>query len=237
MTIPCSFVTFGDSKFQRALNRIKSEAETFGFSSISCLTPNDLDPQFYIRHKNFIEKNPRGFGFYIWKPQVILQTLRKLPKDSFLLYSDAGCTINKEGRQRFLEYIEIANHNNIFCFHMDYKECWWTKMDVLKKLQFDSEEDFKSKHCVATTHVWKNSKFSIDFLMLFLNLCEDYKNINDDPSIIPNHPEFKEHRGDQSIFSILIKKSNIKTYQDETWWGTNWDNNLQYPIHARRIRG
>jgi hypothetical protein len=40
-------------------------------------------------------------------------------------------------------------------------------------------------------------------------MCEDYHNVDDTPSIIPNCPNFHQHRHDQSLFSLLVKKNNL----------------------------
>ena len=49
----------------------------------------------------------RGFGYWIWKPQVILQSLRMMDKGDVLLYADAGCVLNNLGKKKFNEYIDI----------------------------------------------------------------------------------------------------------------------------------
>jgi len=38
--------------------------------------------------------------------------------------------------------------------------------------------------------------------------CCDYHLIDDSPSVVPNLPEFIEHRHDQAVFSLLTKKCN-----------------------------
>jgi hypothetical protein len=35
----------------------------------------------------------------------------------------------------------------------------------------------------------------------------------------PNYKEFKDHRHDQSIFSVLTKKYNLLAYRDPSQWG------------------
>ena len=47
------------------------------------------------------------------------------------------------------------------------------------------------------------------FLKKWYNLCCNYNLLDDSESISPNCEYFKEHRHDQSIFSLLTKKYNI----------------------------
>ena len=39
--------------------------------------------------------------------------------------------------------------------------------------------------------------------------CDD---ITDRPSIVPNNPDFIDHRHDQSLLSVLVDKYNIPLY-------------------------
>ena len=49
-----------------------------------------------IALKNYL-KNPRGSGYWIWKSQIILQTLEKMEKNDMLIYIDSGSTLNIRG--------------------------------------------------------------------------------------------------------------------------------------------
>jgi hypothetical protein len=206
------------------------------FSGVFSLSENDLNEDFRIKHGSFLNNNRRGYGYFIWKPQVILQGLNRIPENSFLLYADAGCTLRKEGIPRLETYIEQANQHNIFTFRMGFKECHWTKMDVLIRLDFTSEEEMNSEQRVGTTHIWKNTPVSRDLLSEWIKISEYYPNINDSPSISKNHSEFKEHRHDQSLLSVLLKKHGFPAIPDETWWNPNWTEHVDYPIHATRLK-
>ena len=71
------------------------------------------------------------------------------------------------------------------------------------------------------------------------NYACTYHNIDDTPSIIPNYPNFKEHRHDQSIFSLLTKKYNlfssislnkkcIKTVRNRTGQSKMYTHDIKY---------
>ena len=48
----------------------------------------------------------------------------------------------------------------------------------------------------------------------------NYNLIDDSPSIATNYNTFREHRHDQSIFSLLVKKYNLINYDlNPTDWG------------------
>ena len=68
---------------------------------------------------------------------------------------------------------------------------------------------------------------------------EDYKNIDDRESINENYDEFKEHRDDQSILSVLCKKREmINVGIDQTYFNGTCDYKIikDNPIIAAKIR-
>ena len=68
-------------------------------------------------------------------------------------------------------------------------------------------------------------------------ICSDYSMIDDSPSIENNITNFKVHRHDQSIFSILRKKYGTISVPDDTWFKNfSSPEALQVPILATRIR-
>jgi len=58
--------------------------------------------------------------------------------------------------------------------------------------------------------------------------------INDELTI-PQYPEFREHRHDQSILSLLLKLYGCKLLGWETWcWGEKEEDYAQNPIFEKR---
>ena len=62
----------------------------------------------------------------------------------------------------------------------------------------------------AAFQLYKKSDFSLNFLKEYIYYGTDKRIITDDINTfpLPNYKEFKDHRHDQSILSILIKKYN-----------------------------
>jgi len=103
------FVTFGDTKYRNTLDRIRKEAVAMNvFKEIFVWNENDLDTEWLQKHARFIHSHKRGYGYWIWKPQVIQQALLKIPKGSALVYADAGCTLNVKGRSMLVDLCQIA---------------------------------------------------------------------------------------------------------------------------------
>jgi hypothetical protein len=228
--MPVHFVTFGSDDYAKQVERITTEARNTGwFASVQGLYTRDLDKDFLDKHSTFL--HGRGYGYWIWKPQVILQSLLKLNDNEVLVYADSGCTINKKGTSRFLEYIDYAKHpTGIVCFQMpQLPEFHWTKSEVFMELGM---EQYNTPQVCATYSIIRKCQESIRIVEEWSRLTQQYTLINDSYTVQP-HPGFKDHRHDQSIWSILNK--NHKTYiivGDEPFP----PGNEKIPIWATRIR-
>ena len=162
----------------------------------------------------------RGYGYWCWKPQIVLQALRDMHDGDVLLYADAGCHLNPCGLTRLMDYYELAKEHGIVAFqsrtldvppkHLLTDSCW-SKGDLLD--YFGARED---DSIVATgqlgggVFLLKKDSTTIAFYEQFKQVFVQHFHLCDDsPSISPNLPGFVENRHDQSVFSILGKKAGV----------------------------
>lgn len=232
------FVTFGGPtvNYHHAVKRICKEAEDFKvFNEINGYTEKDLkeDKHFWEKHGEFINNNYKGYGYWIWKPFLIQKKLAELNYGDFLIYADAGCEINKNGKQRFFEYIDILNNDNnqygILSFQMKHLENKYTKSAIFNWFKVD-ENISNSGQCVGGIQIIKKTTHSVDIINKWMeNMI--YNLIND--NLDNEQSYFIANRHDQSIYSIIVKKyGSIKIF-DETWY-ENWDDGNNIPILAKR---
>jgi hypothetical protein len=236
--VPIYFASFADRRYKKSLARIEEEAKTLGcFEDIFCWNEDDLIDAFWDKHSAFMLNHPRGFGYYIWKPQVVYQVLCSMPENSVLVYADAGCQLNVKGLPRLKEYVQMAidHPSGIIGFNTTFPMEEWTKMDTMAYFNMTPEERRMPQH-LGGIHIMHNRPSVRDFVRTWRDTCQNYHLIDDTPSSIPNAPGFKDHRHDQSIFSILFLRHGGLSLPDETWWDPHWSTNLHYPIHAKRIR-
>ena len=241
-----NFVTFGDSKvYGQSVKRLEDQARSLGvFTDVWAWTENDLAEDFRRQHLHFM-RYTRGFGYWIWKPKVILQALEATPDNGFVVYADSGCEFNAspEAMTRLREYIEMARNSKpgIMGFTLPFIERQFTKIETALEALGDTDiETFNtvmnSAQRVGGINVWHKTPASMAFVREWLDICtrDNYRFVTDEPSLYVNAPDFIEHRHDQSIFSILSKKYDIHVIPDETyhadWHTKNW------PIHAARIK-
>ncbi|WP_432633781.1 hypothetical protein [Brachyspira sp.] len=174
----------------------------------------------------------RGFGYWCWKPFVILKTLENIKDGDILVYADIGCHINKEGEKRFNEYLDIVIEHKALCFKLSYLERYWTKADLFN--YFDKLND---KNITDTPQrpsgffICEKNNINLEFVNKWLQVYyDDFSLIDDTPSKIPNLDGFVENRHDQSVFSILSKIYNFYTIDE-----CEFENNIKhFPFNASR---
>lgn len=228
-------VTYGDGIYTKQKERLKREAEeTKWFSRVFSYGREDVE-EFYQQHKNFIDSNPKGFGLWIWKPWLIRKALAQLKESDILIYCDAGVSfINvgqfKESREKaFQDYVSLLNSSSrpILTFAaVDYGQSrdnkYWSKMFLLKKAGLHNDDIFlNSLQLEATVVLMKKTSFTTDFIekWAYLTVCDNYELTNEDSCGEKELSEFRGHKHDQSILSVLSYKNKTHVLNGQHLYG------------------
>ncbi|QIZ80942.1 hypothetical protein [Thalassovita gelatinovora] len=215
-------VTFADGPFSTRLYSFLAQAESMElFDTIKTHSFSTLQQDFQAQHAEFVNANRRGFGFWVWKSQAILEALESADSDDCIIYLDAGYTLNPKGRDRFLEYLEITcdSRHSLLSFQNIHTEAYWTKADLPARLGLKTNgTEMKTSQLTANFMILRPAPDNFDFVRLWqqISIEKDYHYLNDSPSEIPNHPLFREHRHDQSISSLIRKMRGSEITHLET---------------------
>lgn len=234
-------VSFADSRMKKSLKRISNQANEFDFfDKIFLLNEKNLSKSFKDKFKHELILGSKGYGYWCWKPEIILNILEKLDINDCLIYVDAGCHLNKNGKKRLLEYFDIlkqedkgivafqANTPNKDNSSLNYdgrklrnlKNYKWIKGDVLD--YFDIRDDIdiiNSQEIAAGVILIKKCDQSIMIIKKWREIIFKHFNfITDQPSNAPNLPGFIENRHDQGIWTLLCMKNKIKTISTYEFW-------------------
>ncbi|MDD9807022.1 MAG: hypothetical protein OXU34_01930 [Gammaproteobacteria bacterium] len=215
------FMTFGggDGKYRRAVRRVCREARAFGlFDGITGHTDESLRrdfPDFWKEHGAFIKANKRrGYGCWLWKPFLILRHLQTMREGDILLYADAGCELNPHGRQRLAEYLEMCTEHSVVTFHVaaqsEYPVKHWTKMDTILRLDPELQMMERAQH-EGSVILLKKTEATINMAREWFAVCtgDNYRYLDDSESVTPNDGNFREHRHDQAILTLLLVKHGL----------------------------
>lgn len=234
------FLTFGNNRFHSALSRITEQVKKLNiFDTIICYDENSLKEckDFWDKHGMFITSNYIGFGYWLWKSYLISKTLNDMKDGDILFYADAGCEINYKAHNKMIEHINKLNDVEFMATTCGHKEIQFTKRDLLIRLDADKHEYLNSLQVQGGIFLLKKSEKTNLLINEWYKVCENYKNIDDTPSINQNYKEFDTHKHDQSVISILCKKYNMVNFDlDPTYFNQTCDYNVvkNYPIIAAR---
>jgi len=212
------FISFGGPNeiFHKAVTEICNQAkefESFCEENIYKYTEEDLknDKEFWSNHGKMIENTSRGYGYWLWKIYICYKTLLSdnIKEGDVIVYADSGCILRKQFEKRMNEYIELCkkSRHGIVAFSLPFTERHWTKMDVFAHLDaYDNITD--NYQYVATAFLYKKCDNTMRIMKEWFEtaIYSSYRMLTDVPSQIPNTLDFIEHRHDQSIFSLLLKK-------------------------------
>jgi hypothetical protein len=236
------FITFGTNNYKNALARIENEAINMNiFNSITIYNEDTLknDDYFWNKHSSFIINNKRGYGYWLWKPYLILKKLNEINIGDTLIYADAGCTLNPNGIDKLLEYLHKLNNSEkkMLSFELCYSEKNYTKMDLFKHLNMDTDNDLNRRQLLATYIILQKTNDNIEFIKKWYLTGCIYNLIDDSSSKHINDNSFIDHRHDQSIYSLLAKEYGSEILQDESWHTDFKSERAQkFPILVTRIR-
>lgn len=247
------FCTFADSRLKRSLYRIqKQSVEMEAYDNVFIFDETSLNTSFKEKFKDHLIQGSRGYGYWSWKPQVILQVLNQVEVGDVIQYSDSGCHLNKKGKVRLLEYFELAknsksgilsfrskniaelNEGENFYGNLEFK---YNKADLLNYFGVLNNSSITNtvQYEAGIIFIRKDAstiKFIEDWINIFSN---DFHFIDDSPSVIPNIKGFIDHRHDQSIYSVLCKLKGVEElYSSEYYTEGDWNILENFPIWVKR---
>ena len=245
MTETKTFITFSANtpQYPQLTERVKivcDQAKSLKyFDKIIGYTDQDLkqDTEYWGKYGDFIENNPRGYGFYMWKSRVVKLTMDEMNDNDILIYIDAGCTINTYAKKRLEEYVDIVrkSKHGIISFQMELSSQKYTKKSVFDYLEV-SPEDQKLNQYVAGILILRKNENTKKIINEWYRVSCIPEMINDQLSN-SEHPDFIDNRHDQSILSILFHKYGSITIPDETFFYPDWSKGINIsPFWATRIK-
>lgn len=230
-------VTFATDDMSISAELCANSAQEHGVSLVHTFSHGEFKKSSFYRDYESLFSQPRGIGFWAWKPFVIARVLYgetdpflTLKDGDILIYSDAG-----------IEFINNVNHiidrmdQDIFLFGNMWEHAHWCKRDIIEAIwPLDVEREFDKagkphlmdwneptwgrfgKQAQASVIFFRVSDYTRKFVREWLDWClfEGGRLIDDSPSRTPNHPEFRENRHDQAILTTMAYREGIKLH----WW-------------------
>ena len=164
----------------------------------------------------------KGYGYWIWKPYLILQELNKLNDGDILVFLDAHCKLDKV-KDKFNDIINYLQNKSLI-IGLEGSDDYRNTTTKLRKaveqyLNYEySDKELSSFQYEGGILFMKKDNFTINFFKQYFEIMNQNRDVitdiyNDD---INNHKDFIENRHDQSVCSLLAKYYKINNF-DITW--------------------
>ncbi len=212
-------VTCADERYRKAMEyNARTARKRGGADRVYQYSLSDIDPEFRKKNEHILSR-PRGNGYWLWKPYFIERTLRLLQEGDYLVYCDAGIYYNAPVKN-LIRAMERQG-DDMMAFAIDHMEYEYTKRDVFLALDADREEYARTHQRMAGTIVLKKTDRSVQIIREWLALAQQDNLITDAPNCLgkDNYEGFRDHRHDQSVWSLVSKKRNVRPYRDATQFG------------------
>lgn len=210
-------INYSDDKYKKNQSFNSWTAKKIGkVDKVISYSPADVDREFYNANKELFSQK-RGGGLWLWKPYVILKTLKEMEEDDYLLYVDSGMFF-KKNIKGLIDKL-IGSKQNIMLFELPLLEIQWTKKQVFEYFNIIDHDFLYSNQLMASTMCFKKCNETILFVEKWLLLCQEKTLLLPNTTCEQQFEKFISHREDQSIISVLGKLHNLKPFSDPTNYG------------------
>lgn len=211
-------ISFGSQGYENGLQRLKKSAEGF-FDTITLYGPGDIDATFYKQNEKILTQ-PRGAGYWLWKPYFILERLNQVEDGDLVFYTDALVEFKKPSE--IDNIVDDSFAQKIMLFHQKYTNDTYTKRDCLRLMCDGHCRYIYGPHLNAAFMGFVKAPETLKFVREWLFWCRQPECLTDQPNEYgDNPPTFRDHRHDQSILSLLAIKHGILTQEDISQYGNS----------------
>lgn len=196
-------ISYGDGEvYMRNQNYQIQSAINKGFDVFIAYRKEHIDGSFYEQHKKILEQ-PRFAGYSLWRPYIILETLKMMAENDILFYMDSGAYFSAS----IQPIIDILNQpdTNIVLFENFHTNRHYAKRDTYEIMNVDLKhrDDMQLESGFLA---FKNCQQTKDFIQKWLEYCTVERAITDMPSQCQEFDDFWDHRHEQSILTLLYIK-------------------------------
>jgi len=228
-------------RWWRAAQRLQSQARSISLiDRVTLLDESWLfreAPLAWMASSTF--PKTRGFGYWRWKPLAIASTIAH-STSRFVLYLDAGCEFNitPASQSRLQHYLQLTEDNSMLLMSQRTNLLEWCKAEAWLAFGQTSTSVKAMPMVTASAMFLRSGEYNPVLARWLESANTDNGHLFDDqldPEIQP--PEFKDHRHDQAILSLVANEMGLPLLPDETYFEGEWgDAASAYPIWTMRNR-
>ncbi|WP_180380878.1 hypothetical protein [Campylobacter lanienae] len=173
----------------------------------------------------------RGFGYWCWKPKVILMTLEQMNDNDILLFVDIGCEFNYSKANDMTQMLKQVDKNEFMGVLHNALNKNYQKGDTLKHFGLTNDENFlNSKQVLGGLLFMKKNKKTLSIINEWMDIFyNNFNFVDDTPSLYENHKDFIRNLHDQSVLNAIMYKYQCVNFPIEYYF-----DRYNKPILCRR---
>lgn len=222
-------VSYADAAYRLAQERLMDSAARYGIDRLRPWTRDALERTSFYRMHQAVLDEPRGGGYWLWKPFVITQTLKDMAPDDLLAYSDAGMEVIADVQPLFAlcrerrDILIFAGHHEDLGAPGPNVCRKWTKRDCFVGMDCDEPRYHDGQMADASFLVVRNTARASALMREWLLCCAQPAILTDAPNRcgVPDLPGFIEHRHDQSVLSLLAIRDHLELFRHPSQHGNH----------------
>lgn len=212
-------ISFGTGEYAGSLEILRHSALNAGGAD-ECIIFRERDvADFFDKHPNHLDGS-RGYGWWAWKPYLLLKVMRERPDGDVIVYCDSAMKFDRPlapyvTRLGFEKSIMLSRLGEWSMKDLTNRR--WTKPSVFDAMQA-SERTKDEVQINAAFQMYKNCAESRAFVERYLEWCTRLDVVNDDGKTA----DIADTRHDQSVLSVLASDHpNVVFSRDVTQYGRN----------------
>lgn len=224
---------------------VDSALRTGEFESVISWDQTDLRGDLSFPAAPLLDQ-PRGFGYWSWKPHIILDALSRIPDGDVVVYCDAGRYLGGSKISRsVIPLVTFAEHHGgvlpgVAVPHFG-PNSRWTRRDCFVLMDCDLPQYWAHPQVQTSFSFWVKCPSALAFLKEWRDFCADRRIVGDGVNAcgLPNLPGYIDHRHDQSILTNLVVKHGLEPFwiRDRlySWLVSRTPNSLAANVFSKRI--
>lgn len=211
------FVTFATPAFRMRQWLLNRSARWFGKADrLHPWTQAKLVADGFTARHSELFPHSTGYGWYAWKPYIILQALREADEGDLVIYQDVGRrepVIISHPLQQWGRY--LLEHNQPCIAGVQIPD-WgpnrlWTKKAAFNALGLQGDRYEDAPQIQASWSIWRKSPLTEAFVREWAECCQCLDLIGGKlaEGIESEVAGFKEHRWDQSLLTLLALREDL----------------------------
>lgn len=219
------FVTFGTAEFIQSAEYALDAARPY-FSCLHPWNPARLrSTPFYAAHRAVLDE-PRGGGYWLWKPFILREALAAAREGEVVMYLDAGAALIGDPEP----LVSLCERDSVVLFAGHYRTpsvpntCrHWTKRDCFVLMNCDQTRYHDAPMADASVLLVRNDASGRAFVAEWLQYATNPLVLTDAPNRCgrDNLPGFVDHRHDQSVLSLLAARDGRTLWRGPSQHGNH----------------